>query len=512
MPAVAAPLAHSIARGLAVAVLTAGVVLAADAPAVAEEMTPAQQKAMTAIFGDGARGGQLFRTGRIGEAEEVFRSVLRRVETDFPREPLMRAASLHNLAGAVAERGALVEAEPMAREALVLRQGRGVAPAIASTRLLLGGILVDLGRSEEALPLLRAATETLLADPAADRADGLRAAALLATVEAEVGDGAAATTLARDLAALAGDLGRRPDLAEPVFAAIGRVHAVGGRATEAEVWYRRAETAVDPARIDADRRRAVLTANVASALLDQGRAAEALPLAERAVAAQPAGTASPVARAAALVTAGEARRLGGDTAGAFAARREALDLRLAALPAEHPLVAQSLSVLGLDLLGDGQLEPARRSLAAALERRRRIGDRVGALRSTLSLAVAEAASAHPAEAERLSAAGLAEAGALMPLGHPLRVAAAVNRAWLLLGAGRAEEALAVARRAAVDLKARHAATAARAERVELPARERRGIVVLVAAAWDVAAGGRGDRNRPSVPGARSPSPVERKRP
>ena len=501
MSAVAAPPRPSRARRLAAAGLTVCIGIGAASAARAEEMTPAQQKAMTAIFGDGGRGGQLFRAGRTAEAEAVFRSVLKRVESDFPREPLMRAASLHNLAGAVAERGGLVEAERTAREALALREGRGVAPAIASTRLLLGGILVDLGRPEEALPLLRAATETLLNDPAADRADGLRAAALLATVEAEVGDGAAATSLTHDLAGLAGDLGRRPDLAEPVFAAIGRVHAVGGRASEAEVWYRRAATAVDAARVDADRRRAVLTANVASMLLDQGRVAEALPLAERAVSGQPAGAASPVARAAALVTLGEARRVGGDAAGAFAARREALDLRLTALPGEHPLVAQSLSVVGLDLLSDGQIEPARRSLATALERRRRIGDRIGALRSTLSLAVAEAASAHPAEAERLSATGLAEADAMLPLGHPLRVAAAVNRGWLLLGAGRAEEALTVARRAAVDLKARFAAAATRAERVELPARERRGIVVLVAAAWDVAAGRRG-----------APSATEPKRP
>jgi serine/threonine-protein kinase len=489
--AAATPPALSIARRARAAALAACVVLTGATVASAEAMTPAQQKAMTAIFGDGARGGQLFRAGRTAEAEEVFRSVLRRVEKDFPREPLMRAASLHNLAGAIAERGGLVEAERTAREALALREGRGVAPAIASTRLLLGGILVELGRAEEALPLLRAAVATLLKDPAADRADGLRAAALLATVEAEVGDADAAATLARDLAALAGDLDRRPDLAEPLFAAIGRVHAVAGSASEAEVWYRRAAAAVDRTRADADRRRAVLVANVASTLLDQGRAAEALPLAERAVAAQPAGSASPVARAAALVTLGEARRVGGDTAGAFAARREALDLRLATLPGEHPVVAQSLSVLGLDLLSDGRIEPARRSLAAALERRRRIGDRIGALRSTLSLAVAEAASSHPAEAERLSAEGLADAAAMLPLGHPLRVAAAVNRGWLLLGAGRPEEALAVARRAATDLKARFAASATRAERLELPARERRGIVVLVAAAWDVAAGRRG---------------------
>jgi tetratricopeptide (TPR) repeat protein len=161
-------------------------------------------------------------------------------------------------------------------------------------------------------------------------------------------------------------------------------------------------------------------------------------------------------------------------------------MRLALLPGDHPLIATSLVNLGLALLRDKQLEPARDAFQSAVDRRQKAGDELGAARAAVNLAVAQHALGDTGGGVR----SLDNARKVflqdLPPSHPVATTAAIDQAWLLLAMGEREKALSVARQAADALIAARALGGDEDEAMPVEADKRR-IVVKVAAAWEVAA-------------------------
>lgn len=457
--------------------------------AEAEEMSKEQEAAIMEIVRDQQSANRLFYAGRYAEAEAAYRAIVAKTEAAFPGEGLMRASAIYNLAAALAEMGRLAEAETLAREALALREAqpeRAGSTGLGSARALLGSILRDLGRRSEGNRLMRDAFVIVASDPQGERDLLVRNATRLLGVLAEDGQGAEADKLAGDLLGIVSGL--PDDLKIEVWWAVARQRSDAGRFADAERFYREAHALLVGVFPDDLTRRAILVANTASVLRRQYRPVEAEALFRRAVAdleaLYPEGHP-------ALATALDGLALTlldqGRHGEAWPAARRALDLRTALLPADHPLLATSLVNLGLALLAAGQPSVARDALQVAVNRRQSAGDEVGAARAAVSLAIAQATlgDAPGGIASLDNARSVFDES--LPGGHPLRTAAAIDQAWLLLGSGEALKALALARQAAAQLFASGRVTSDEREAVP-PEEDRRRIVVAVAAAWDVAEG------------------------
>lgn len=452
----------------------------------AEPMSKAQEKAMTEIFAAGQQGGKLFKDGRFAEAEKIFREVLAKVEASFPGEGLMRAASLHNLAGAVADQGRLEEARKLAAEALDLRLKSGVVgPAIPNSQALLASILRDLGKRADATDLMSKAVTALLGSKEASPQDLISHASDLVGMLAEDGAIDKGDALAGDLVALL------PQLADEqkadVYWAAARLASVQGKLADADRNYRQAYAFLAKASPSDVLRRSILLANIASILRQQFRPAEAEALFARATTDLeklfPKGH---PALASALDGLGLCIAEQQRPAEAWPIQRRALDMRLALLPKDHPLIATSLLNLGLSLMRAGQFRPARDALQSAVDRRQAGGDEVGAARAAVSLAAAQQAMGDGKGGVKSLENARAVFKTGLPVGHPFAVTAAINQAWLLLGLGESGKALAVAREAAGALvAARELASRDEPETIP-PDEDKRRIVVRVAAAWETA--------------------------
>jgi tetratricopeptide (TPR) repeat protein len=463
----------------AAAVLGLWLLLLASPAARAEGMTPEQETAMVAIFGDTQSANEMLRAGRTEEALALYADILARTERHFPGEGLMRASSLHNYAAALADAGRASEAERVAAEALALRETGGAATAAASTRVLLMGIRADLGIREADTRAIRAVIDVVANDPNATAEIAVPAYVafldqLVASGETEEAEG-----LAAGLAEAAPTV--PPDLSADLRLAVARQRLATGRPGEAAELARQAAAGL--AEDDPGRPAAVST--LARALAEDGRTGEAEALWRSAAAAlearYPKGHPD---TASALDGLGLALAETGRLTEAWEVARRALDVRLAVMPEGHPAVAASFANLGLALLRDGQAGVAEQSLEKAFDLRFSAGDRPAAARTAANLATAQFLSGHVKQAIETSRRARAVLEPALPAGHPALTSALVNEAWFELAAGDPIAALDLARKARDALVA--AADARRAVDADVVAARagRRQVVVLVAAAWE----------------------------
>jgi tetratricopeptide (TPR) repeat protein len=468
----------------------AGVIIAALVAvtlANAEEaMTPAQEQAMTEIFTQSGDAGALFKARRFTEAEAIYRQVLAKTEEFFPGEGLMRAASLHNLAAALAELGQYREARGLAQEAYELRGSDPKAGAFAegNTRALFASILFDLGQVDEAARLMNTGVGLMTSDPNTPADDLVRVLAQYVGMLAEIGAIQPAEQVAKRLSEQAATY--TPAQQVDAYWALGRLRSAQGRLRESDRSYRLAYDALAKAAPDDVARRSILIANIASILRQESRRREAEGLFRRAAAdlasLYPSGHPSLASVLDGLgLTIAEQGRAGE----AWPLQRQALDMRLAFLPEAHPLVATSLNNLGLSLLRDGQLQPARDAFESAVARRQQGGDAVGAARASVNLAVVRHALGDTAGAAEVAEAARAVLEKALPAGHPLATTAGIDQAWFLLALGDNAKALLVARQVAEALVAGRELAAGELD-AQAPDEDKRRIVVRVAAAWAVA--------------------------
>jgi serine/threonine protein kinase/Flp pilus assembly protein TadD len=104
------------------------------------------------LVGTNNYGFSLHLRKKFVEAEEVYREVLEKVR--LWKKPLRDAGILRNLAEVLRGQGKLAEAEKVARQAHRLAYGALVDAKVGDIESVLGACLMDLGRVEEAGPLL----------------------------------------------------------------------------------------------------------------------------------------------------------------------------------------------------------------------------------------------------------------------------------------------------------------------------------------------------------------------
>ena len=219
--------------------LVVAFVLMTAIPAMAREMTPAEEAAYTALMALDAAAQSHFHAGDLVAAETLFRQQLDIINRDLPDAPLTLAATLNSLAATLGEAGRLTEAEAVARQALALREANGaVINALTSSRRLLASILNDLEAYPEARDLLAAVVEALLSAAEMDRSDFVADHAMFASVTASGGDLPAAMALIGELEPRVPDM--QPAEAVATFTTLGRLSSLSGRPERAEAAYREA--------------------------------------------------------------------------------------------------------------------------------------------------------------------------------------------------------------------------------------------------------------------------------
>src|SRR3990167_7321380 len=442
---------------------TMAVLMMLGAPAIGQEMTATEEAAYTALWQLTQQGQELLAAGDLAGAEAAFADVLALVERDLPDEALTRAAALHNLAAVRADLGQFVQAEAMARAALDIRRRLGEAGAIASSERLLGTILHDLGQLDEARALIEASVVAQLNDANVPRVSLEKDMAALAELTALLGDPASAMQILGQLEPYLPQM--TPSQAVAVYAGLGRVQSIMGRPELAEAAYRQVLTLSAGLAFGAEWRpqdQAGGLGNLGTMLLRQGGA----------VAAN------------LLDGLGAALAAQGVMQAAWQAQRQALDLRLAALPEDHPQVAASFATLGATLLRAGEFAVAEQTLSRAVALLAQRNDGLRLARAALALGAAEAALGKPGFAR--AKAALADLQAILPKDHPDLVRAGFSTAWLGLAEGQAPEALSLARVALAGFAAQAGrvgadATIAAAQEPDM----RRQVLALVDAAYEV---------------------------
>jgi hypothetical protein len=126
-----------------------------------------------------ARGGESTR------AEALLREALALYAPAGDEAAAYRAVAQRQLGALLVDRGAAAEAEPLLREALVVRERSLPAshPEVALTRLELGRCLHALGQRELGAELVRAAHDSLVAELGGRDRRTVRAALVLAELE-----------------------------------------------------------------------------------------------------------------------------------------------------------------------------------------------------------------------------------------------------------------------------------------------------------------------------------------
>jgi tetratricopeptide (TPR) repeat protein len=99
---------------------------------------------------------------RLAEAETAFGEALAGRRKALGNQHPLVANTLENLALLLLEQDRFAEAEPLARECLLLRRAKSVDHwRTASAQLLLGGALLGLDKFEEAEPFIKAGFELM---------------------------------------------------------------------------------------------------------------------------------------------------------------------------------------------------------------------------------------------------------------------------------------------------------------------------------------------------------------
>lgn len=114
---------------------------------------PVMDQSLRRLWGQVYTGfGARLATGLVAYSEVSLRSGLERLRAQHPEGNLEIAETLHNLASVVLLRKRASEAEPIALQALALREGllSSSNPAAAETRALLARIALAMGRTKEA--------------------------------------------------------------------------------------------------------------------------------------------------------------------------------------------------------------------------------------------------------------------------------------------------------------------------------------------------------------------------
>jgi len=271
------------------------------------------------------------------------------VDADFADDPEMRAEMRMVLAEAYDRLGLHAQAEPLAREALELRRTLFGGPHadVATSLNLLGWILHQSGRTDEAEPLLREAV-TVGRRVFADRADERLARAL-------------------------NDLG------------VAR-EAVGAY-EEAEALYRESLAERREAVGPGDQAMAVTRSNLAVVLYRLGKMEEAVDAAEDALERFRAAFGPDHQRSTIVQSNLAAMRFEmNDYAGAEREHREILERRRRTLGPEHPQVAFSMTMLANDLIAQDRPEEAEPLVVEALAiQRSALGERHPDVASTVEV-------------------------------------------------------------------------------------------------------------------------------
>ncbi len=450
-----------------------------------DAMSAAEEASYTALWEMSVEANQRQRSGDLAGALEMHRKGLALIDRELPGERLTRASALHNIAGISAELGLLDQALRLAQEALVLRQQNGgVANALASSQQLLATIFDDLGRLDEARGALETAVNLTLNDPDADRSHLIGDFAALAVMTARTGDHVGADALMVQLEPLMPEL--PPTDSARVYNAVGRIKSLAGQPALAEVAYREAFARASTVALDEPgwtlQDRLNIAGNLASILLQQGRAREAEPLFRDLIAVAEVGAAAPLVRANLYDGLGGALAAQGDNQGAYDAYRAALDLRIATLPPDSAALSASFALTGEAILLAGDAETARLALRKAVAVALAGNDRLRAARANLRLASAEAALGQPAIDRALAAQ--AALAALLPAGSPEIIYADIVAGSVALAEGDAPTALKLTRMALDPITERLRLAGADATVAAAGAQDLRRLVLpLVAAAW-----------------------------
>ncbi len=427
-------------------------------------------------------------SGNFAEAERLFREVLEMQRQAATPSPLSVASALHNLAAVVARQGRIAEAEPMARDALAMREANSALDnALVQSWQLLASILKDSGRLAEAEEMAAKAVERTLNGSDVDRTDLIRNAATLAALQAENGDLGSAKQLLGQLTPMLPDLSAY-DRAQ-VLNVAGRIASLGGETANAETFYREAlsQAAGLPRTKDwTAQDDATLLNNLGALLSQQGRLADAEGLFEDgARVLSEAGLGQTPLAATIFDGLGEVYRGQFLFQEAFDTQRKALDIRLAIFQSPHAEIGVSFSNIGLTLLRAGQTEYAVASLEKAVAIQRATGDILRLARAESNLATAYFLLGRSQEAIGVSREASVIFEKNRPTGHSDVVTSLFNLAWLQLSAGEAEPARDVARKA-LDLYKLNTARLGADETIgaaELR-EKRRQVMAMVAALWE----------------------------
>ena len=386
--------------------------------------------------------------GRAAAAEPLFRAALRTrrelVSGDDPRT----AEALGDLSRNLHVLGR-AEAEALCTESLAMyrRLFAGDHPRIAGMLGSHGLMLVDLGRVDEAIPIL---TEALAMRERLQQGDsgetalalGSLAAALRTAGRADEAEPLASRALQIRERVYKGD---HPDVASSLDT-LAMIHLTLGRLDEAAALYERAlemRLRMFPEDHPAVAENLTMVAWVWE---DQGRAEEAEPLYERALAMRRRlfpGNHPEVATS--IGNLGYARQTLGKYEEARALFAESDAMYRAIYPGDHPNIATNLSNLAMasNNLGDSESAVAIAEQALAMRRRLYPGDHPDVSESLNNLAVILNAQGLSARAEPLYREALGMSERLYPGDHPGTALSLSNLATVNLNLGNAEEALAL---------------------------------------------------------------------
>jgi CHAT domain-containing protein/Tfp pilus assembly protein PilF len=479
---------------MAVSAAALGVLCLMPSPVLAQKMSAHEEALVVQTFEITGQARDLYAIGAFARAERLFRDVVDLQRASPFDAPLSLATALHNLAATLAEVGRLAEAEPLAQEALQLREGNGaVATARVSSLQLLSTIQNDLGHYAQARQLAARAVELGLGlelglgGQGVDPANLIRTIAALAYLTAREGDLEGGIALINQVVPMLADL--PPADVARVINTVGRLTSMSGDPATAETYYREAVARSARLPVSADwtaADHATVLNNLAALLLQQGRLDEAEVLFTQANQTLLAsGFARTPLRATLLDGLGEVARARQFYTEAFAHQSEALSLRLASLPDTHPAVGASLSNMGLTLLFDGQAEAAVKALQKAVEIQTANGDTLREARARINLSGALAVLGRGSEAVVLAAQASKSLERRLPKGHPKHTAAQFNVAWLALAAGQPDQAMTQARLAMASYRdsARRLGADNTVGEGQLRS-DRRQVLAMVAALWD----------------------------
>jgi Tfp pilus assembly protein PilF len=137
-----------------------------------------------------SEGRALWRTGRIAEAERVYRAMVTEVREAADAVPdALRADVHHWMAHFYRDTGRMEEAEMFAREAITLEERAGRAVILANHRMFLAQLLEGRGELHEALTQAELALDAERAAMGAEHSETRYYASVVAKLRRMLGEG-----------------------------------------------------------------------------------------------------------------------------------------------------------------------------------------------------------------------------------------------------------------------------------------------------------------------------------